>query len=553
MRGALILAALGVAAACGTGPTRVGGQPSWRKGGDDDRPPVTVSTGPIELRPLTPAVRAYNDPPRTPPPSTVLGDAVVAEVASLVGGSPAGAPVADGRLYAAAGEIATIVPVEGVVPYPLVEFALQHHGIIEPSPHLLVVWGPIDQPATLVEQLRPRLLEVLAEGSITRIGVGSARRGDGDVVVVALQASHVETGPIPRQLEVDGQLTLAGRILGVYQHPEVFVTRADGVVERVALRAGGGGEIAADVRCAGRGDRHQVEVTASDRTGSTVLANFPIWCGEAPPDRLTAAVTVDDAGPVTSATDAEARMLELVNRDRAAANLPPLELDPRVADVARAHSREMRATGVVGHVSATTGTAADRLRVSNVRTGLVLENIARAYGVAEAEAGLMNSPGHRANLLSAAATHIGIGIELGEEVSGRRELFVTQVFIRVPPPVDLAVAQAAVRERLRAARAFGDDGGLDRIATVYAAALAAGTPPADAGRRASRDLDSVAARFSRVASMVTAVTDLQAVDPQAIFGDTIMFTHVGVGVAQGEHPELGPGALHVVVLLGQKR
>ena len=36
----------------------------------------------------------------------------------------------------------------------LVEFALQRNGIIEPSPHLLVVWGDVDRAELIVEQLR---------------------------------------------------------------------------------------------------------------------------------------------------------------------------------------------------------------------------------------------------------------------------------------------------------------------------------------------------------------------------------------------------------------
>jgi hypothetical protein len=212
----------------------------------------------------------------------------------------------------------------------------------------------------------------------------------------------------------------------------------------------------------------------------------------------------------------------------------------------------MRVTGIVGHVSAITGSAADRVKVGGIRTGLVLENIARAYGIGEAEAGLMNSPGHRANLLSAGATHIGIGIELGEEVADRREVFVTQVFIRVPPQVDLVVARTRVREQLRAARQFHDSEALDRIAQTYAAGLARGEPNADAARRASRDLDGVAREFSRVASMVTALSDVEGVDAEAFFSGA-QFTHVGIGVAQGDHPDLGPGALHVVVLLGYAR
>ena len=81
-----------------------------------------------------------------------------------------------------------------------------------------------------------------------------------------------------------------------------------------------------------------------------------------------------------------------------------------------------------------TGDASDRAARAGIRTGLLLENIARAYGVAEAEAGLMNSPGHRANLMNAGVTHVGIGIEPGAEVGGRRELLVTQMFRRIPPP-----------------------------------------------------------------------------------------------------------------------
>ena len=84
-----------------------------------------------------------------------------------------------------------------------------------------------------------------------------------------------------------------------------------------------------------------------------------------------------------------------------------------LVQVARAHSRDMRDTGVVAHVSPTTGSAGDRVRAGNIKSSLVLENVARAYGVGEAEEGLMNSPGHRANILSRDATHMGLGVVLG--------------------------------------------------------------------------------------------------------------------------------------------
>lgn len=550
---ALVVAGL---VACGAGgPRRVGQAPSWR------RPPATLPApalarppepAVIELAPSGPAVAAYNDPPMSPAPRSDLGDAVIAVVGELAASQHVAAPIADGRLFAVARDLASVVPAEGIVPYALVEFALHHHGIIEPSPHLLVVRTPTTEPAVLIEQLRPRLAEILATGEIARIGVGLVARGDDWAAVVALQASAVVTGAIPRKLGQGGTAELTARIGGAFTEPEAFATRDDGSVERLPLDQAPGGGLRTTIRCGGHAGRLQIELSASDRTGSTVLANFPVWCDDDPPLSASAPVLAVDDEPVTSVAEAEDRMRALVNRDRAAAGLPPVLADPALAAVARAYSQEMARTGVVGHVSPLTGDATDRAARAGIRTGLLLENIARAYGVAEAEAGLMNSPGHRANLLTAGVTHVGIGIEVGAAVGGRREIFVTQMFRRVPPPIDARATVLAIRARLHAAGTFGDDPDLDRIAGDYATRLAAGDDPPAASRQAAAALAQVSSRYLRVASMVTAVSEVSALDAAAILAGTT-FTHLGIGVGQGDHPELGPGALHVVVLLAQAR
>lgn len=506
----------------------------------------------IELVPAGAPAVAYNDPPLAPAPSSELGDAVVALCAELASARRQAPPSADGRLFAVARDLAAVVPSQGIVPYTLVEFALHHHGIIEPSPHLLVVRTATLRPAVLVEQLRPRIDEILAGGGLARLGVGVVERGGEWSVVVALQASYVVTGAIPRRLGRDGTAELTARIAAGFDEPEAFATRDDGAVVRLPLEQIAGGGVRTTLRCAGRAGRQQIELAASDHTGSTVLANFPVWCDAEPPTRMSAVAQPADDAPVTDVAAAEALMLTLVNRDRAAAGLAAVAADPALAAVARAHSQEMARTGVVGHVSATTGDASDRAAAAGIHTGLLLENIARAYGVAEAEVGLMNSPGHRANLLTPGVTHLGVGIELGAEIGGRRELFVTQMFRRIPPPIEPAAAQAAVRSRLHAAARFSDDAELDRIAGQFAARLAAGADSDAATREGRAALGAVSARFSRVASMVTAIVDTEGLDARAVLAGG-GFTHVGVGVAQGPHPELGPGALHVVVLLAQAR
>jgi uncharacterized protein YkwD len=559
------MVALAALAGCGgAGPRKIGQPPSWRQkpatfgastGGATPALDRVVDPVTIELVPTTPPAAAYTDPPMSPPPRSELGDAVAAVTAELAAGLHQPPPIADGRLFAVARDLAEVVPLEGIVPYALVEFTLHHHGIIEPSPHLLVVRTGTTEPAVavLVEQLRPRIAEILAGGEIARIGVGLVRRGDAWAAVVALQASYLVTGAIPRRLPRDGTAEITARIAPAFSEPEAFATRDDGTVLRLPLEAAPGGALRTTIRCDGRTGRQQIELAASDRTGSTVLANFPVWCGDAePPTRVSAPLIADDDLPMASIADGEARMLALVNRDRVAAGLAPLAADPALAAVARAHSQEMKRTGIVGHVSPTPGDASDRAARAGIHTGLLLENIARAYGLAEAETGLMNSPGHRANLMNPSVTHVGIGIETGAEVGGRRELLVTQMFRRIPPPMDAPATVASIRERLHAAGRFADDRELDRIAAGFAARLAAGTDSTTASREASAALAQVSARYRRVASMITAVADVGSLDAAAILAGST-FTHVGVGVAQGDHPELGPGALHVVVLLAQSR
>src|SRR5690606_14238861 len=131
----------------------------------------------------------------------------------------------------------------------------------------------------------------------------------------------------------------------------------------------------------------------------------------------------------------------------------------------------------------TTGSAADRVRAGGVRSSIVLENVARAYGISEAQQGLMNSPGHRANLLSREVTHVGVGIVLGDEVAGRRELFVTQLFTRVGAAVDLAQAHRKLVARIGSVRAVEEDPALGSVAQRLAEDLARGEVPSPATAR----------------------------------------------------------------------
>jgi uncharacterized protein YkwD len=120
----------------------------------------------------------------------------------------------------------------------------------------------------------------------------------------------------------------------------------------------------------------------------------------------------------------EAKMLDLVNNERIAAGLRPLAPDPELTQVAERHSADMFARGYFAHVTPEGRDPFERMREANVRFVTAGENLALAPTLQIAHTGLMNSPGHRANILQRDFGRVGIGIMDG----GLHGLMVTQDF-----------------------------------------------------------------------------------------------------------------------------
>ena len=135
------------------------------------------------------------------------------------------------------------------------------------------------------------------------------------------------------------------------------------------------------------------------------------------------------AAPASSAQIAryEKQLCDLANRERKQRGLPALQISPVLAEVARAHSREMAAKGFFAHESPTRGRVSpqDRYKLRVKKTPrLIAENIYKLEGSGlyrlkpqdfrQAHTGWMNSPGHRANILrnspAGGPTQIGVGI-----------------------------------------------------------------------------------------------------------------------------------------------
>ncbi len=108
-------------------------------------------------------------------------------------------------------------------------------------------------------------------------------------------------------------------------------------------------------------------------------------------------------------------LIMLINAERQRHGLTPLRTNPILIQVAQAHSQSMMGQGFFDHTEPTTGTGpCERIASAGYVSQVCGENIAAGYPTAlTVFQAWMNSPRHRANLLSPDFTEIGVGYAEG--------------------------------------------------------------------------------------------------------------------------------------------
>lgn len=136
-----------------------------------------------------------------------------------------------------------------------------------------------------------------------------------------------------------------------------------------------------------------------------------------------------------------AQMLDLINQSRAEEGLTPVEWDAFAASVATAHAQDMAENQYFSHWDLQ-GYGPDIRYALAGGSELAMENISTYYEywsdntpkqledfdqlVIQSHEGLMNSPGHRKNIMDPHHTHVGIGFVYNPETG---YFFVAQEFL----------------------------------------------------------------------------------------------------------------------------
>jgi uncharacterized protein YkwD len=146
--------------------------------------------------------------------------------------------------------------------------------------------------------------------------------------------------------------------------------------------------------------------------------------------------------PAVPTLSPEQQIFKLINMERENAGLQALQWDRNVAQAALAHARQLADHAELAHRFDGEPELDQRVGATGVRFNAVAENVAVANTAEEAHLALMNSPGHRANILNPAYNAGGIAV-----VQRNKSLYVTEDFARLLP----TYSQQQFRDELVAA------------------------------------------------------------------------------------------------------
>jgi uncharacterized protein YkwD len=162
------------------------------------------------------------------------------------------------------------------------------------------------------------------------------------------------------------------------------------------------------------------------RSALPLLLLTTVVAGASPASAATVCASADGPTAQTSTVTLANSALCLVNQERTSRGLKALESNRRLAKAAKGHASDMVARNYFSHNSARGGSFIDRIR----RAGYVASSLAPTLGEdlawgsgalgtpREIVQNWMESPAHRANILSRAFREAGMGVAFGDPGAG---------------------------------------------------------------------------------------------------------------------------------------
>ena len=489
---------------------------------------------------LPPSAQFGPDPSRSCPtagPASLFAS----EVAAVASDKQLPSPKPDGQVCAVA-ETLLGWPDDNP-PERVMAFVANYFGLPTAPQRYIIATLETEDSLALAQRLGESMPGFLKNTVQPVYGIASERvsRGRTRVVLLLLDQS-VAIDALPRRLSLGEGATLTGKLLGEFENARVYLSDTLG---RLKSPEGTPGKaFKAELKCADKAGRIQVEIRGELGGKPRILSNFPVACGT----ELASAVGLTPPAWPAEPAEQEKKVAETINAERAAAGLGPLAWDDAVAGVARATAEGLASGKPIELV--------ERLAKAGVPSPVVLENPAQSRSADDAQQRLLASPSHRANLMNTEVTHMGVGIAQSVDAAGKPVVSLAEVFVKELPSIDVEKVRQQLRDAIAARRGaekltpLASDKALDEAAQKYAQELAAakGDLPTQRDEELATSLNK---GFANLRLLVGPTADPVsfAKDSKALATGKFL----GVGIAQGDNARLGRNASYVVVLIGSPR
>lgn len=296
--------------------------------------------------------------------------------------------------------------------------AMRAFGEPHTRPRVLTASGKrTDGDATVREKLAS-----LRKAS-TRCGLAIKETPHGGELLVAVAVDPLaDLEPLPKRARTGQWLSLDARIYVPVRGAKVVVTGPRGAPKALPTSVDTDTGTARARFALDRPGAFTVQLVGDTERGPLPLLEARVFA-DVEPDEFEEVAPGEDASP---GIDDAATLAAMLTELRASENLPPLARDERLDAIARAHATAMRESGETAH-DVGDGDLETRLARADFGGARIIgENVVHAATVALAHRALHASPSHRANLLDARYTHVGIGTATADDGS----VYACQVFVK---------------------------------------------------------------------------------------------------------------------------
>jgi hypothetical protein len=294
-------------------------------------------------------------------------------------------------------------------------------GLGSPEPDTVVSWmrangEPHPRPVVLVAAGKAPLETAALRAKIDAVRTARMRCGfasaslphGGELMTAVLVDPLADLAPLPTRAHTGAWLTFEARLLVPADDARVVLLGPRGAPRDVPTSFDRDRGIVRARFALDRPGAFTVQLVGDLASGPRPLLEARIFADAEPPadSDPPALVPGEEAGH-----DDLASMIDALRR---AESLPVLERDRRLDAIAGAYAARMRDTRSVAH-DLGEGDLRSRFAEAGLDAHVVGENVARGATLVHVHRAVYASPSHRANLLSRAYTHVGIGLARADD------------------------------------------------------------------------------------------------------------------------------------------